>query len=76
MKLTRQEAKILAALVEGPKMTGELCEIARCGPEGIRRHVANIRAKLPAGGVRRVAQYGLTGDAPKAVARALERMPA
>ena len=76
MKLTRQEVKILTALVSGPKMTAELCKIAGCDPQGVRRHVANIRAKLPEGGVSRVAQYGLTDRATVAAMRALERMAA
>lgn len=73
MKITRGEAPIVAALLTGPKTMEELCDLTGCTRDGIRRHVCNIREKLPAGGVSMVLQYSLTGDAPVAVSGALAR---
>ena len=73
MKITPREAVILAALMDGPKTNDELGQIAGCCREGVRKHVANIRSKLPAGGLGRVTAYALSGEAPKAVSKALAR---
>ena len=58
--LTPRERALFDYLAEKPRTRSEMCERFGFKGENLRRHLANIRGKLAAGGITYETLYSLT----------------